>query len=354
MVAKKHCASIAALLTVLLIFPVGVFPQTPPPTSEAPSPALRTGAGVTTGDAQQYAVCRTVGIVDPKAPMIFEDVTAKTALANFKHVTDDPDVNYIIDTPSGGLALLDYDNDGLLDVYLINGMTMKAMRGEEKAPRAALFRNLGNFKFEDVTDKAGVANERWGMGVAVRDYDNDGFADMFVSNYGVSRLYHNNGNGTFRMDVAEKLGVARKGWSTGATWGDYDNDGRLDLFVPAYVDFDLNRCHEPGRSHQIRWRRSKLLQLSWCDRDGGPRGLKGEKDTLYHQKADGTFEDASAKSGVNDPLGYYGFSSAFVRLRDSNLLDLLVVSDSTAKQLYAYINQEMVRSRKPDLSPASH
>lgn len=317
-------------LALLLIFPlsiaVGIFSQSRP-----------TGTDAATGDAQQYTAARTVGIFDPKAPVIFVDITAQTALANFKHVADDPDVNYIIDTPSGCLALIDYDNDGLLDVYLLNGSSMKALRGEAKAPRAALFHNLGNFKFEDVTDKAGIANERWGMGVAVGDYDNDGFADMYVSNYGVSRLYHNNGNGTF-SDVAEKLGVARKGWSTGPTWGDYDQDGRLDLFVPGYVDFDLNKLPP----HPAEVTKSGSASQNFCNFRGvavmcGPRGLKGEKDTLYHQKADGTFEDVSAKSGVNDPLGYYGFSSAFVHLRDSRLLDLLVVNDSTAKQFY--VNQ---------------
>ena len=214
---------------------------------------------------------------------------------------------------------------------------MKAMRGEEKAPRAALYHNLGNFKFEDVTEKSGVANERWGMGVAVGDYDNDGHADIFVSNYGISRLYHNNGNGTF-TDVAEKLGVARKGWSTGATWGDYDNDGRLDLFVPAYVEFDLEKL-PPNPAEVIK---SGGVGQNFCNFRGvtvmcGPRGLKGEKDTLYHQKADGTFEDVCQKTGVTDPGNYYGFSSAFVRMRDTNLLDLLVVNDSTAKQFY--VNQ---------------
>ena len=286
---------------------------------------------------ETIVVNRTVGIVDPKAPVIFEDITAKTTLANFKHVTGDAEVNYIIDSPSGGVAVFDYDNDGKPDIYLLNGSTMKAMRGEEKAPRAALYHNLGNFKFEDVTDKAGVANERWGMGVAVGDYDNDGHADIFVSNYGISRLYHNNGNGTF-TDVAEKLGVARKGWSTGATWGDYDNDGRLDLFVPAYVEFDLEKL-PPNPAEVIK---SGGVGQNFCNFRGvtvmcGPRGLKGEKDTLYHQKADGTFEDVCQKTGVTDPGNYYGFSSAFVRMRDTNLLDLLVVNDSTAKQFY--VNQ---------------
>jgi hypothetical protein len=205
------------------------------------------------------------------------------------------------------------------------------MKGKEKPPKAALFRNLGNWKFEDVTDKAGVANERWGFGVAVGDYDNDGRPDMFVSNFGVSRLYHNNGDGTF-TDVAEKLGVARKGWSTGATWGDYDGDGRLDLFVPGYVQIDLNNL-PPSPSEAAK------QGVNFCQFRGepvmcGPRGLVGEGDTLYHQKSDGVFEDISVKAGVNDPQKYYGFSSAFVHIDDDQLLDLIVVNDSTPKQLY--------------------
>ena len=313
--SRNFHSCLTAFFVGLLVFPHGLFAQ-------GQEPAM---------------VNRTVGIVDLKAPVIFEDVTAKTPLANFKHVTGDAEVNYIIDSPSGGVAVFDYDNDGKPDIYLLNGSTIKAMRGEEKAPRAALYRNLGNFKFEDVTEKTGVANERWGMGVAVGDYDNDGNADIFVSNYGISRLYHNNGNGTF-TDVAEKLGVARKGWSTGASWGDYDNDGRLDLFVPAYVEFDLEKL-PPNPAEVIK---SGGVGQNFCNFRGvtvmcGPRGLKGEKDTLYHQKADGTFEDVCVKTGVTDPGNYYGFSSAFVRLRDTNLLDLLVVNDSTAKQLY--VNQ---------------
>ncbi len=320
MLAPKLRVQFVAWLIALLVLPLNALPQ-----------------GASTGAAQSSTVCRTVGVIDPNAPLIFADVTATTALAKFKHVTADVDVNYIIDSPSGGLALFDYDNDGRLDVYLLNGSTMKAMQGQEQAPRAALFRNLGNFKFEDVTDKAGLANERWGMGVAVGDFNNDGFADLYVSNYGVSRLYRNNGNGTF-TDVADNLGVARKGWSTGASWGDYDNDGRLDLFVPAYVDFDMNKL--PPNPSEVT--KSGGVGQNFCNFRGvtvmcGPRGLKGEKDTLYHQKADGTFEDVSVKAGVTDPSAYYGFSSAFVRLRDSHLLDLLVVNDSTAKQLY--VNQ---------------
>jgi enediyne biosynthesis protein E4 len=287
--------------------------------------------GASTGTAATYTSRRTVGITDPSAPVVFEDVTDKTALANFRHHSGEAAKDYIFDTPSGGVAIFDYDADGRPDIYLVNGSTTAAMRGKEKAPRAALYRNLGNWKFEDVTDKAGVANERWGFSVAVGDYNNDGRADMFVGNFGVSRLYRNNGDGTF-TDVAEKSGVARKGWSTGASWGDYDSDGRLDLFVPGYVQIDLNnlppRPTDAGKSG-----------VAGCQFRGvpvmcGPRGLPGEGDTLYHQKADGTFEDVSVKAGVSDPEKFYGFSSAFVHVDDDKLLDLIVVNDSTPKQLY--------------------
>ncbi len=262
-----------------------VFTQTPP---KKPEPQQ----GVATGTPANYSSRRTAGITDPKAPIIFEDVTDKTALANFKHRSGSPQKNYIFETTSGGVAIFDYDGDGLPDIYLVNGSTVAALEGKEKPPRAALYRNLGNWKFEDVTDKAGVANERWGCGVAVGDYDNDGHPDMYVTNFGVSRLYHNNGNGTF-TDVAEKLGVARKGWSTGPSWGDYDGDGRLDLFVPGYADIDLKNL-PPSPS----------------------------------------FEDVSVRAGVNDPQKYYGFTSAFVHADDDKLLDLIVVNDSTPKQLY--------------------
>ncbi|HET9527904.1 MAG TPA: VCBS repeat-containing protein, partial [Pyrinomonadaceae bacterium] len=167
------------LLTVLLSF--SLLPaQTPPKKVEPQQPM----GGASTGRPATYTSRRTVSIIDPNAPVVFEDVTDKTSLASFRHRSGTAAKDYIFETPSGGVAILDYDGDGRPDIYLVNGSTVAAMHGREKAPRAALYRNLGNWKFEDVTDKAGVANERWGFGVAVGDYNNDGHADMYVGNFG--------------------------------------------------------------------------------------------------------------------------------------------------------------------------
>ena len=334
-IISAHCVSRILPFFVFLFLLPALLAQTPPKKPEPQQTPQQPMGGVSTGAALNYATKRTVGIVDPKAPVVFEDVTDKTAMANFKHRAGTPAKDYIFEVPSGGVAIFDYDGDGLPDIYFINGSTIPALQGKEKPPKAALYRNLGNWKFEDVTDKAGVANERWGMGVAIGDYDNDGRPDIYVTNFnGPNRLYHNNGDGTF-TDLAEKLGVARKGWSTGATWGDYDGDGRLDLFVPGYLEIDLNNlppnpkdANKPGGVGQ------NFCQFRGTPVMCGPRSLPGEGDTLYHQKADGTFEDVSEKTGVNDPQKYYGFSSAFVNANDDNLLDLIVVNDSTPKLFY--------------------
>lgn len=309
-------------IVIFLVIPISAFTQD-------------TGTGgVSTGEQKVYTSKRTVGIVDPTAPKVFEDVTMQTALKDFRCVSGGKAKEYIIETTACTIAIIDYDNDGRPDIYLLNGSTINAELGKEKPPKSALFHNLGNWKFEDVTEKAGVANERWGMGVAVGDYNNDGFPDIFVSNYGISRLYRNNGDGTF-SDVAPKVGLDIKGWHTGATFGDYDKDGRLDLFVPAYMEFDLKNL--PQSPLDIG--KGNTIGRNFCQFRGqpvmcGPRGLKGAKDSLFHQKADGTFEEVGDKVGVADEGKYYGFSSVFVDVNDDNNLDLLVVNDSTPKQLY--------------------
>jgi hypothetical protein len=320
---------IVSLVCLALLVPFALLAQTPPKKPESQQPM----GGASTGAPTTYTSRRTVGITDPNAPVIFEDVTDKTALANFRHRSGEAAKDYIFETTSGGVAIIDYDGDKRPDIFLINGSTNAAMRGKEKAPRAALYRNLGNWKFEDVTERAGVANERFGFSVAVGDYNNDGWPDMFVGNFGVSRLYRNNGDGTF-TDVAEKLGVARKGWSTGASWGDYDGDGRLDLFVPGYVQIDLNKLPPSPSDVNKAGVGQNFCQFRGAPVMCGPRGLPGEGDTLYHQKADGTFEDVSVKAGVSDPEKFYGFSSAFVNVNDDKFLDLIVVNDSTPNQLY--------------------
>lgn len=290
--------------------------------------------GVSTGEAKIYTSRRTTGIVDEKAPRVFENVTSATALKDFVCTSGTKDKEYIVEATACTVAVLDYDNDGRPDIFLANGSTINAELGKEAPPKSALYRNLGDWKFEDVTARAGVANERWAMGVAVGDYNNDGFADMFVGNYGISRLYKNNGDGTF-TDVAEKVGLAVKGWHTGASFGDYDKDGRLDIFIPAYIEFDLQRL--PPSPLDVG--KGNNTGRNFCQFRGqpvmcGPRGLKGAKDRLFHQKADGTFEEVGDKVGVVDDGNYYGFSSVWVDVDDDRDLDLLVVNDSTAKQLY--------------------
>ncbi len=301
-------------------------------------PAQKTASqpqsGMSTGAAHapvKDALSRPItagGFVDG-APVVFADVPHAAGLDRFHHRSGTPEKRTIIETPGSGVALLDYDNDGWLDIYLLNGSTVAALKGQEPAPRAMLFHNNHDGTFTDVTEKAGVANERWGFGVVVGDYDNDGWPDIYVSNFGKNRLYHNNHDGTF-SDVAEKAGVALGGWSTGATWGDYDHDGLLDLFVPGYAKFDPDNPPLPGKGG---------LPAGFCQFRGvqvmcGPRGLPGEHDHLFHNNGDGTFSDVSVKAGVSDSRGYYGFASVFVDVDDDGWLDLAVANDSVPKYLY--------------------
>ena len=199
--------------------------------------------------------------------------------------------------------MIDYDNDGWLDIYLVNGSTFDAISGKTASPHAALFHNNHDGTFTDVTAKAGVANDRWGLGCAVGDYDNDGYPDLFVTNIGANRLYHNNRNGTF-TDVAVKAGVALDSNSpegsvdhTGVTFGDYDGDGRLDIFVAGYIRYDFSRARADGSLNA----NSALCRYRGVSVMCGPRGLAGAGDHLFHNNGDGTFTDVSQKAGVRDP-----------------------------------------------------
>ena len=299
------------------------------PQSEAAQPQA---GGVNTGgahaavlDSQRRPI--TVGGFVKTGPVIFQDIAQKAGLTVWKHTMGTPDKRYIIETNGSGVGLIDYDNDGWLDIYFVNGSTFDAVGGKTAAPKAALFHNNHDGTFTDVAAKAGVTNERWGVGVAIADYDNDGWPDIYVSNFGKNRLYHNNHNGTF-TDVAEKAGVTLGNWSTGATWGDYDGDGRLDLFVPGYLHYDL--ANQPVSSNQG----STLCQFRGEEVMCGPRGLKGEPDHLFHNNGDGTFTDVSDKAGVADKNGYYGLSSLFIDVNGDGKPDLLVADDSTPNYLY--------------------
>jgi hypothetical protein len=317
-------------LCVTLLLSSGLAQQEP----AGKEPVRGQQSGMSTGAAHapvKDALSRPItagGFVDG-APVVFADITHAAGLDKFHHRSGDPEKRTILETPGSGVALLDYDNDGWLDIYLLNGSTFLALKGKEAAPRAMLLHNNHDGTFTDVTDKAGVANERWGFGVAVADYDNDGWADIYVSNFGKNRLYHNNHDGTF-TDVAEKAGVTLGGWSTGATWGDYDHDGLLDLFVPGYAKFDPDHPPISGKGG---------IPGGYCQFRGievmcGPRGLPGEGDHLFHNNGDGTFSDVSVKAGVADARGYYGFSSVFVDVDDDGWVDLAVANDSVPRYLY--------------------
>jgi hypothetical protein len=281
-------------------------------------------------DAQKRPI--TAGGFVDHGPVVFQDITKASGLASWQHVMGTRQKKYILETDGSGVGLIDYDNDGWLDIYLVNGSTYDALSGRTRPPHAALFHNNHDGTFTDVAAKAGVTNDRWGFGVAIADYDNDGWPDIFVCNFGKNRLYHNNHDGSF-TDVAEKAGVTLGNWSDGATWGDYDGDGLLDLFVSGYVHYDLD--HQPSPD-------SGTVAFAFCQLHGvpvmcGPRGLKGEPDHLFHNNGDGTFTDVSVKAGVADTTAYYGFTAIFADVNNDGRPDLLVANDSNPN--YLYINK---------------
>ena len=253
----------------------------------------------------------------------FSDITKAAGIA-FEHVSS-PEKRYIVESMSGGVALLDYDNDGFLDIYFVNSLTVDLLKTNGKTKSYLYRNNNGNGTFTDVTAKAGVGDVGWGMGVAVGDYNNDGFDDLYVTCVGPNRLFKNNGNGTF-SDVTKAAGVPDPRWSTGAAFVDYDNDGKLDLMVANYVAFDFKELPEFGKG--------RLCQYKGLPVQCGPRGLPGDGDTLYHNEGDGSFLDVSKKAGVSDPNGYYGMGVICSDFDEDGFVDIFVANDSTPNFFY--------------------
>ena len=266
----------------------------------------------------------------PSAPEVrFTDVTRAVGI-DFEHASSATSSKYLLETMGGGVALFDYDNDGRLDVFFTNGAKIDDPMPPGAAPDKSdrkfwnrLYRQNADGTFADVTERAGLTGmpqNRYGMGVAVGDYDNDGFADLYVTNYGGNTLYRNNGDGTFR-DVTTSAGVGASGWSASAGFFDFDNDGKLDLFVTRYVDWTFQNngyCGEKRPGYR-----------AYCH----PDNYDGTTNVLYHNNGDGTFTDVSSKAGIADARGK-GLGVAFADYDNDGFMDVYVANDSVQSFLY--------------------
>ena len=266
------------------------------------------------------------------ASVHFVDVTTEAGITHFHHST--PANQYVIftrfhghqdivESMTGGVALLDFDKDGWLDIYFVSAPTVATFANPEILSH--LLRNNRNGTFTDVTREANIGQPGWSMGACAGDYDGDGWLDLYVTCLGGNKLYGNNGDGTFK-EVAQKVGLDESRWSTGCAFGDYDNDGDLDLFVSNYIDFSLEDLPYFGEGRPCQYRGF----LVHC----GPRGLPGAGDALYRNNGDGTFADVSRLAGVDDPARYYGMGAVWTDVNDDGFIDLFVANDSGPNYLY--------------------
>ena len=259
-------------------------------------------------------------------PISFEDVTARSGI-RFLHRSSATSQKYLIESMSGGVGLIDYDGDGLLDIFFVNGAQisdpMPAGKLPDKSPPPfwnRLYRNNGDGTFTDVTEKAGVRGGGYGMGVAVADFDNDGHADLYVTSYGHNILYRNNGDGTF-TDVTAQAGVAGGGWSAGALFIDYDRDGRLDLIVTRYATWDF--------SMNIFCGERKPLRRDYCH----PDQFQPTTHLVYHNEGNGRFKDVSAQSGIGGHPGK-GLGIAMEDFDGDGWPDVFIANDAAPQQLF--------------------
>ncbi len=254
-----------------------------------------------------------------KAVVTFEEVSAQTSRITWVHNNAHTPERFLPETVGAGGAFFDYDNDGWMDIYLVNSGASDFFTPTASL-RNALYRNNHDGTFTDVTDKAGVAGGRFGMGVAASDYDGDGWQDLFVTNYGSNILYRNNGNGTF-TDVSEKAGVAGVGWSTCAVWFDYNSDNRLDLFVSSFIQFDRSL-------HRLCVDKT-ATQNYYCI----PRIFKPRPSHLFRNNGNGTFTDMSQESGIADSPGK-SFGAVATDINNDGLMDLFVANDTMPNFLF--------------------
>jgi enediyne biosynthesis protein E4 len=259
---------------------------------------------------------------NPQIPQLV-DITRSTKI-QFDHLSS-PAKKYIVESMSGGVALIDYDRDGWPDIYFTNAPGIDMALSGRKA-RSALFHNNHDGTFTDVTEKAGVGYPCWAMGASVGDYDNDGWPDLLVTCFGGIVLYHNNHDGTF-TNVTTQAGLGSdSGWATGAAFGDYDGDGWADLFVAHYVDLDLKDLPEFGSKTTCQYHGIAVQ----C----GPRGLKGSPDALYHNNGNGTFSEISKAAGVDDAQKFFGLTAVWCDFNNDGRLDLFVANDGEPNYLY--------------------
>lgn len=252
----------------------------------------------------------------PSGPIRFVDVTTQSGI-HFKHNSGAFGKKYLPETMGSGVCALDYDNDGWQDILFVNSMDWPGHQATKSYP--ALYHNNGDGTFTDVTRKAGLAVEMYGMGCTIGDYDNDGKEDIYITAVGTNHLFHNLGNGRF-ADVTTKAGVGGAGFSTSAVWFDYDNDGKLDLFVAHYVDWSIAKDQYCSLDDKNK---------SYCT----PQVYKGESSRLYHNNGNGTFTDVTQRAGLYDPTSK-SLGIALLDLDGDGWLDMLVTNDTQPNKLY--------------------
>ncbi|MGI9072590.1 MAG: CRTAC1 family protein [Bryobacteraceae bacterium] len=270
---------------------------------------------------------RRVPAIETNLPPIrvdFRDIAEQAGLSATNVSGPDSHKKYILETTGQGVGIFDYDNDGRPDIFIVNATTLDS-KGEQ--PTSHLYRNLGSLRFKDVTREAGLTRSGWGQGVCIGDYDNDGLRDLFVTYYGQSILYHNEGNGKFK-DVTAEAGLLSSDtrWDTGCSFFDYDLDGKLDLVITGYVDFNRDKVPEPGGNSYCQWKGLPVM----C----GPRGLPAAHNFLFHNEGSGKFSDVSQVSGIGKPTGCYGFTVISSDFDGDSYPDLYVACDSTPSLLY--------------------